>query len=375
MCRTLIQTLALSLALIAPAISKGAEAKDLALQVALGKRLFFDTRLSEPAGQSCASCHSPAAAFATPEADMRKGFPIGANGNWLTPRNTPTVAYNIFSPKPYFDKKSNTVVGGLFWDQRAADAKTQAAGPLLNPDEMGNTDKTAVANKLMAAGYEADMARAFGAWALRDADSRFAALTLALSAYQRSREVNPFSSKFDASLRKQAALTAQERRGLNLFNSKKAGNCAACHISTPAAGKPPLFTDFTNDNLGVPKHPDNPLGPAFTDVGLAGSDLAQKLLLQAKRKPNEYAGRFKVPTLRNIALTAPYMHNGVFSNLKDVMRFYNTACAPGNPDKWPAAEVEVGRNCTEMGNLKLTEAQIDDIIAFMQTLTDGYIKQ
>lgn len=375
MSRCLLKPLALVLAMAAPLTSWSDPAGKLPLQIALGKRLFFDTRLSEPAGQSCASCHSPAAGFATPEDNMRKGFSIGANGNWLTPRNTPSVAYNVLSPRPRFDKSSNTVLGGLFWDQRSADAQAQAAGPLLNPDEMGNPDRAAVAKKLTDAGYDADLAKAFGVAAIRDSESRFAALTQALSAYQLSSEVNPFSSKYDAVLSKQASFTAQEFRGFRLFNNKKAGNCAACHTSFPEQGKPPLFTDFTNDNLGVPKNPQNPLGPAYTDQGLAGSELARQILIQARRNPDDYAGRFKVPTLRNIALTAPYMHNGSMKTLKEVMRFYNTACVPGNPDNWPAAEVEKGRNCTEMGNLKLSEAQLDDIIAFLQTLTDGYLSR
>lgn len=361
-------------ALIALLAGWAAAAQDTPQQIELGKRLFFDTRLSQPSGQSCATCHSPAAGFATPAEGMRNGFSVGADGKSLGLRNTPTLAYHVLSPKPAFDKTAKTVVGGLFWDQRAADAPTQAAGPLLNPKEMGNKDKAAVVKKLVDAGYEKDLAGAFGVATLVDVESRFSALTRALSAYQRSAEVNPFSSKFDAYLNLEASLTVQEMRGLKLFNSKKAGNCAACHISEPEQNKPPLFTDFTNDNLGVPRNPQNPSGARYTDPGLAGSELARQLLTQAKMNPQDYAGRFKVPTLRNIALTAPYMHNGVFKNLKEVMRFYNTACVAGNPDKWPSAEVEKGRNCSEMGDLKLSEAQIDDIIAFMQTLTDGYAK-
>ncbi|MCE9633422.1 MAG: c-type cytochrome [Methylophilales bacterium] len=350
--------------------------------VRLGKKLFFDPRFSQPVGQSCASCHNPDSGFATPAGNMLNGIARGADGKSFTSRNAPSIAYNVLSPKPYFDKEPDTVVGGLFVDQREPDAEAQAGKPLLNPLEMANPDKAAVVKKLTAAGYEQELRSTFGEQATRDVESRFSAMTKAIAAYERSVEVNAFSSKYDAYLLKKAKLTPQELRGLKLFNSEKAGNCAACHPSALDHGKLPLFTDFTNDNLGVPRNtknpfyamptPHNPAGSGYIDRGLADSELAQKILIKAQRTPEDYVGKFKVPTLRNVAVTAPYMHNGVFTNLKDVMRFYNTACTKGNPDRWPAAEVEKGRNCDEMGNLKLTESQMEDIIAFMKTLTDGY---
>lgn len=350
--------------------------------VQLGKKLFFDPRFSQPSGQSCASCHNPDSGFATPASNMLNGIARGADGKSFTSRNAPSIAYNVLSPKPYFDKEPDTVVGGLFVDQREPDPETQAGKPFLNPLEMANPDKAAVVKKLIDAGYESELRSTFGANATRDVESRFSAMTRAIAAYERSKEVNPFSSKYDAYLLKKAKLTPQESRGLKLFNSEKAGNCAACHPSALDHGKLPLFTDFTNDNLGVPRNPKNPFygmppphntaGSAYIDRGLADSALAQKILIKAQRNPENYIGKFKVPTLRNVAVTGPYMHNGAFTNLKGVMRFYNTACSKGNPDRWPAAEVEKGRNCDEMGNLKLSESQMEDIIAFMKTLTDGY---
>ncbi len=368
--------------LLMPVAGFSAPRQDSPELVQLGKRLFFDTRLSQPSGQSCASCHNPAVGFATPPDKMRNGIALGANGKSFTARNAPSIAYNIMSPKPHFDKESNTVVGGLFVDQREPNAEAQAEKPLLNPLEMGNPDKEAVVKKLIEAGYDAELRAIFGEKVSSDVTSQFNAMIIAITAFERSAEVNAFSSKYDAYLGKQAKLSPQELRGLKLFNSKKAGNCAACHPSALDHGKPPLFTDFTNDNLGVPRNPENPFyamaapqnpsGSAYIDRGLADSELARKILSHAHRKPEEYAGKFKVPTLRNVAVTAPYMHNGVFTSLKDVMRFYNTACAKGNPDHWPTAEMEKGRNCDEVGNLKLSDRQMEDIIAFMKTLTDGY---
>lgn len=173
---------------------------------------------------------------------------------------------------------------------------------------------------------------------------------------------------------------------MTLFTDPKKGNCAACHPIAPLAnGTPPLFTDFTYDNLGVPRNPDNPFyaqgvgfnpdGWNFVDLGLGGA-----LGIAAQN------GRFKVPTLRNIAVTAPYMHNGYFTDLRSVVEFYNNRdlrprCVDAtwtddadaqNQHCWPAPEVAETVNHEELGHLGLSDQEIDDIVAFLQTLTDGW---
>ena len=159
----------------------------------------------------------------------------------------------------------------------------------------------------------------------------------------------------------------QELLGLAVFNGK--GNCAACH---PSQGKSPLFTDFTNDNLGVPKNASNPFYTQSATINPDGVNFIDKGL-GTTLGDSAFDGRFKVPSLRNVAVTAPYMHNGVFTSLRQVVQFYNSACAAGNPDGWAAAEVAENRNCKELGDLGLADNEIDALVAFLETLTDGYV--
>ena len=203
-----------------------------------------------------------------------------------------------------------------------------------------------------------------------------------IAAYERSKEVNPFSSKFDAYVEGKAKLTKQEKDGFRLFLTK--GNCANCHIVTPGkSSEQPLFTDFTYDNLGIPKNPANPFytmppefnpaGTNWIDLGLGGF-LATVPDYAASAPENQ--GRQKVPTLRNVdkrpypGFVKAYGHNGYFKSLKEIVHFYNTRdVAAAN---WPPPEFPMTVNHTELGNLGLSDAEEDAIVAFLQTLTDGY---
>jgi len=349
----------------------------------LGQMLFHDARLSEPAGQSCASCHD--ADFASTDPDQGTPTSQGVNPKLFGSRNTPTAMYMAFSPAFHFDADEGLYVGGQFLDGRAATLENQAKGPFLNPLEMANTSKQQVVEKVSAADYASLFRRVYGPDAFSDTDAAYDKIADAIAAFERTRVFNKFTSKYDAYLAGKAKLTGQEMRGLELFEREDKGNCAACHTSRPAKdGTPPLFTDFTYDNLGTPKNPDNrfyamkkeynPDGRKFVDKGLGGF----------VNSPAE-DGKFKVPTLRNIALTAPYMHNGYFMTLKGVVDFYNTRdTKPVCPqdfmadDKaiakgcWPAAEVADNVNTDELGNLGLSEQEVDDIVAFMLTLNDGW---
>lgn len=346
-----------------------AAAADLTPEQIVGKAIFFDESLSEPAGQSCASCHDPDTGFASPASIMQRpdttssgGVSHGADPSKFSLRNAPTAAYALFSPLPYWDAEAGTLVGGQFLDHRAADLEEQARGPFLNPVEMANPDKATVVNKLRNRPYASRFQAIYGANIFDDVDQAYIAMSRAIAAYERSTEFSPFSSKFDAYIRGEASLTPSELRGLAIFRDPLKGNCDACH---PSTGDAPLFTDFTNDNLGLPRNNDIPAyeeDPGLVDRGLG-----------AILNDPQFDGRFKVPTLRNVALTAPYMHNGVFDTLEEVVRFYNTACAPGNPDGWDPPEVPETRNCTELGNLNLTDQEITDLVNFMHTLTDGYL--
>jgi cytochrome c peroxidase len=332
----------------------------------LGKLLFFDKSLSTPEGQACSTCHDPSVAFTDPGHDMpvSKGAIQGRFGN----RNDMTVSYAAFVPPLHYDKEEEVWTGGLFWDGRSNSLADQAMGPPLNHLEMANPDKTAILKKLKALSYSDLFIRVYGSGALADPDKSYEYFADAIAAYEKTPEVNPFSSKFDQYLAGKVRLTEQEARGLDLFVDEKKGNCAACHPAT-AAGKdtPPLFTDFTYDNLGVPVNASNPFlylpkdlnpdGTRFIDEGLA---------LVVKDKAHR--GKFRVPTLRNVAVTAPYMHNGIFYSLWEVVSFYNSRdIAP-----WPKPEVPETVNREELGNLGLTNAEVEDIIVFLRTLTDGW---
>jgi cytochrome c peroxidase len=251
-------------------------------------------------------------------------------------------------------------VGGLFLDGRAQMLEEQAAGPLLNPLEMNNASKAEVVAKVRAAPYAPRLLQAFGPRALDDVEGAFETITRALAAFERTPRFAPFSSRYDAFLAGRGRLSPKEARGLALFNDPKKGNCAACHPSTPSEdGTPPLFTDFTYDNLGVPRNPRGGIsaqGAGAADLGLGGV-----LGVPAEN------GKFRVPTLRNVALTAPYMHNGVFESLEEVVRYYSTR----DTQPWPAAEYPETVNREELGSLGLTEEEQGAIVAFLRTLTDG----
>jgi cytochrome c peroxidase len=371
----------------------------------LGKLLFFDARLSVPEGQSCASCHAPHVGFSGPDDEINRGGAVyeGAVKGRFGHRKPPTSSYGGASPVLHFDTKDKAWVGGMFWDGRATGRRLedplaeQAQGPFLNPLEQNLPDATAVCAKVKTSSYAALFEKVWGNGTLdcaKGVSATFDRIARSIAAYERSREANPFSSKFDAWLRGKAKLSDEERRGLRLFEGK--GKCAECHPSARGpSGAHPLFTDFTYDNLGIPRNPKNPFyampprwnpaGAAFVDQGLGGH------LRSAGHAPSVYEpelGKFKVPTLRNVA-AAPspefvkaFGHNGYFKSLKAIVHFYNTRdvlarCArvsdprPGT-NCWPEPEVAANLNTDEMGDLGLTEDEENALVAFLETLSDGY---
>lgn len=332
----------------------------------LGKLLFFEESLSTPEGQSCSSCHDPAAAFADPDLGLpvSRGAHPGRYGN----RNDMPASYAAFAPPLEFNRDEGLWVGGLFWDGRVNTLAEQAKGPPLNPLEMANTNVETIATKLRRLSYASLFIDVYGANALSDAETAYDNMADAIEAYEKTAEVSPFTSKYDYWLKGQAQLSEQELRGLKIFEAEDKGNCAACHPSKPTMeGVPPLFTDYSYDNLGTPRNPENPFyslpphlnkdGMNFVDLGLGNTvkDPAQN-------------GKFRVPTLRNVELTGPYMHNGVFKTLFTVVAFYNSR----DVSAWPAPEVEQNINRDELGDLGLSNQELEDLVAFMETLTDGW---
>lgn len=343
-----------------------AGATSLSPEQALGKALFFDARLSQPAGQACAQCHSPTHGFSDP----RSSLPVseGVHKGRFTSRNAPTVAYLASAPDFHFDKKEGLYLGGFFLDGRARKLEEQVLGPLLSRVEMANPDKQGLARRLQETGYTKKLMKLYGKQAVADTERTIASLGRALAAWLRAPELNAFSSKYDYYLAGRGQLSAQEKRGLKVFEDEKKGNCAACHPSQPENGKPPVFTDFSYDNLGVPANKNNPFYTQNASYNPDGNNFIDNGLGKTV-KDKTRNGKFKVPTLRNIALTAPYMHNGVFSSLKEVVDFYNTR---DTDKKWEKPEVAENVNTDELGDLKLTDSEVDDLVVFMKTLTDGY---
>jgi cytochrome c peroxidase len=300
---------------------------------ALGKLIFFDESLSTPPGQSCASCHHPDFAFADPN----PGLPVsqGTHRDRFGNRNDLTAMYAAYIPELHFEEEENVYEGGLFWDGRANSLEDQAKGPPLNPLEMANPDIASVVASLRKAPYADLFKQVFGEFSLDDPQEAFNNFAAAVAAYERSAELNPFSSKFDYFQKGEAEFSAEEIRGFALFNDPLKGNCAACHPSNSREdGTPPLFTDFSYDNLGVPKNPANPFYYLSKELNPAGTDYVDLGLGGTVGKASEI-GKFRVPTLRNIEKTAPYMHNGIFQTLNEVIAFYNTR----DIGPWPEPEV------------------------------------
>jgi cytochrome c peroxidase len=370
----------------------GSASADLTPMEQLGKDLFFDNNLSTPSGQSCAACHAPNTAFAGPISEINAHGAVypGAVFTRFGNRKPPTSAYASFSPDFYFDETEGLYVGGMFWDGRALNTTEQAKGPFLNPVEQNNPNQRHVVSKVVKGSYSGLFEQVYAEWSMMATvdgvkmaklsfdlgDDAFIAnayqlIAEAIAAYEASSEVNQFSSKYDAYLAGDAMLTAQEAWGLDLFEGK--AMCSACHPSQAMNGDPPLFTDFTYDNLGVPRNPENPWytmpsgfnpdGADWTDYGLGGR------LGEAGEM-----GKMKVPTLRNVGMrpyegfVQAYTHNGFFKSLEDIVHFYNTR----DVAMWPAPEVAANVNTDELGDLGLTADEEAAVVAFMNTLTDGW---
>jgi cytochrome c peroxidase len=364
---------------------------------AIGRKMFFDPSLSASGSVACSSCHDPAHAFGPPNGNAVQL----AGGDLARPglRAVPSLRYLQVVPAfaEHFhddeDEGDESVdagpTGGLTWDGRVDRGRDQAAIPLLSPFEMANADAAAVAAALARAPYAAELTALYGAALFSDPTRAFAAGLTALEAFEQDwRTFYPYTSKYDAYLAGKASLSQQEARGLALFTDEAKGNCASCHISAAAAnGKPPEFSDFGMIALGVPRNPEIPANADanYDDLGLCGplrTDLAGH---------EEYCGLFRTPSLRNVATRSVFFHNGAFHTLRDAVRFY--AERDSNPEKLypvaPDGSVDVFNDLPSAyrGNLNqdppfgrkagdppaLTDAEIDDVVAFLGTLTDGYL--
>lgn len=331
----------------------------------VGRQVFFDTNLSNPPGQSCATCHALSRAFTDPA--TAKPTSQGVIAGSFGVRNAPTAAYSAFSPALNFVAGVGWS-GGQFWDGRVDTLAQQAQAPFLNPIEM-HTDAATVVAKVQASAYAPLFIAAFGANAFADVNTAFTNIGKCVQSWEQQRVFFPFTSRFDNYYAGKGTLTAAEMRGLALFSDPARANCASCHPIGPDAdgSVSNLFTDFGYDNLGIPQNPNNPF---YTEPSInpAGSAYIDNGLGVTVNDP-AYNGFFKSPTVRNLSKTGPYMHNGYFSTLKQVVHFYNTRDVPGAG--WPAPEVPDTMNTDNLGNLGLTDAEENDIVSFLGTLDDA----
>jgi cytochrome c peroxidase len=440
--------------------------------ITLGKLLLYDKTLSVAKNQACTSCHIDFAGF-TGGVELWNRTTVAYAGSVaitnatlpapnyrVSARKPQTYGYAPFAPILQFRQGPQDLYGGNFWDMRATGhrlgnpAAEQALGPPTNPVEMGLPDPACWTYRISQTPYRPLFEQIYGVhsfaitWPanveqvcstpgpapasdplpvqLSPVDRAIALDTMdrsvtAIAAYEASKEVSPFSSKFDAFLNGNAQLTAQEQRGYDLFRNK--AKCNQCHLDGSETGPvsanqqpadvSPFFTDFTSVNIGVPANlalpylyetaPDqygyvaNPAGTGFVDLGV-GAFLASVVVANPSltQNPNpsdwaalapKYNGNFRVPTLRNVdkrprpGFVKAYMHNGYLKSLKEVVHFYNTSqalprCQQGSPGEnvtcWPPPAVSENLNTTQVGNLGLTDEEENDIVAFLQTLTDGY---
>ena len=361
---------------------------------ALGKQMFFGASLSGSGKLACASCHHPDHGFSP--ANSRSVQLGGSDMHRSGLRAAPTLKYLQSVPaftEHYHDSDDEGdesvdagPTGGLTWDGRVDRGSDQARIPLLSTFEMGSTPANITA-AVKAAPYADAFRAAFGAHVLDSDDATFKAVLQALEAFEQTPDTfYPYTSKYDAYLAGKAELTQAELHGLQVFNDEKKGNCASCHISRRALnGAPPQFSDFGLIAIGVPRNRALPANrdPHFYDLGACGP-----ARIDLKRR-DEFCGIFRTPTLRNVALKKSFFHNGIYHSLDEAVRFY--AERDTNPEKfYPVSDGKVQKfddlprrywaNLNtdppfdrEPGDKPaLDETEISDVVAFLNTLTDGY---
>jgi cytochrome c peroxidase len=353
--------------------------------VALGKKIFFDARLSEPPGTACSSCHDPAHAYSGAHGSS-VGVPRGSRPGHFARRSTPSVLYMRYVPAfHYFEDDENPAPeprGGYFWDGRSDSLVELVKQPLFNPDEMNAGTPGLLASKVLHGPYAGDFRSALGPSTAPDAVLH--GVGVALEAFLKSDEMTPANSKYDAYVRGQATLTEPERRGLEVFKDRRRGACAGCHRMAETSSNPAdsMFTDYSYDAIGLPRNRELPAGrtPASYDLGLCAR--------QNKTTPSSderFCAAFRTPSLRNVAVRDSFGHNGVHKHLRDVLTFYNLRAAqpgriyPGGQkfdDVPPRYRGNINiyapiYNRREGAPPPMSEQDMDDLIAFLGTLTDA----
>jgi cytochrome c peroxidase len=356
-----------------------------------GRQLFMDPSLSASGNIACASCHDPRSAYgpANGQPTQRGGEALQETGLRAAPslrylHNVPPFAEHHFD-ETVDESVDQGPTGGRMWDGRASSAHDQASLPLLSAREMANSGADAVAT-VVAERYKVQLQALFGPTITEDRTKVFSAAILALEVFEQSPvDFYPFSSRYDNWLRGKGSLSPREQRGLALFNDPSKGNCASCHPSQIRSGSFPLFTDFGYAAVAPPRNRQiaENRDPTYFDLGLCGP---QRRDLNTR---SEHCGKFRVPSLRNVALRGALFHNGVIHNLRTAVEFY--AQRDVEPEKWygrdtagrvipyddlPAEyRINVSRerplDRKRGQRAALSAADIDDIVLFLGTLTDA----
>ncbi|MDR3371538.1 cytochrome c peroxidase [Rhodoferax sp.] len=386
----------------------------------LGKKIFFDPSLSASGQVACATCHDPAQHYGPANTlSVQFGGPtLTATGIRQAPQITYAYRNPIFSIGPDTSTQENINVaqvaassssttipqkvaggsasstamvpqGGLFLDGRVDTLQAQADGPLFNPAEMANTNVNDLVTKLAKSSYADDFKQIFGSNVFSNPQMLLSEAEGAIARFEfEDASFHAFNSKYDYYLAGKTQLTASELNGLKLFEDPAKGNCAACHLDKKTAdGQPPMFTDFQYEALGVPRNSAIPANadPTFYDLGLCGpvrTDLTAQ---------TNYCGMFRTPSLRNVSTRKVYFHNGIYKSLNDVMQFYMlrditpeqfySRDSNGSVLKFndiPAlyqANVDTTDapfNRKPGDSPALSTSEIADVIAFLNTLTDGF---
>jgi len=404
----------------------------------LGKLLFFDKNLSKNGNQSCATCHDPSVGYTGPDSSINAHGAVypGSDATLFGNRKPPSAAYAGDSTLLHFDATAGSWAGGMFWDGRATGAilgdplAEQAKGPFLNPLEQALTSPEELCNRVKAGTYTALFEQVWGSGSLdcTQADVVYDQIGASVAAYERSWEVNPYSSKFDLFWDKaktkrldvtkistsnytkyrNLGLNDTELYGLAIFNMPTYANCASCHSLKPGPNGYPLFTDYSYDNLGVPRNPENPFydnlaynpqGSAWIDTGLGG-------YLATVQDPGaaQQIGKMKVPTLRNVdkrpsaGFVKAYGHNGYFKSLDDIVRFYSARGMLGGMGGGMSGggmggggmggggmqgggmcggmmfpEPELNQNLATLKHFPCRDQAY--LVAFLKTLSDGYFQR
>lgn len=352
-------------------VAKAQELTNLKLKEELGRSLFFDVNLSKNRTQSCSTCHNPQNGFVDNRDNGIKAMAsLGDDGKSLGDRQAPSAAYAKFSPKFHFDEKKQKYIGGQFWDGRESTLAGQAGGPPTNPIEMGMSSKKAVVYRIQENPYYVQtFKKVYGENIFDSNEEAYKAMADAIEKFEMTDEFSPFDSKYDRYLKGEYDLTVLEDLGRSIFFSNNNNSCATCHVLKGEDKAGETFTNYEYHNIGVPVNHELRAKNGVTSID-------NGLLNNPAVSDEKQKGKYKVPTLRNVAVTAPYMHNGVFKDLKTVVEFYDKYNNPAralNPETnkpWDKPEVEETISLEELKAKKQSDRKVEALVAFMKLLTD-----